>query len=282
MMKDQHGITEIAFYDLTSEKNIMYNLILTFSLVGLASLAAFFVISLYLAKWALKPVEKSWEQQRQFIADASHELKTPLTVILANIDVLLAHKTETIQSQLKWLDYIKTEASRMIVLVNDLLFLAKSDQSKDTIISSSVDFSDLVLSCVLPFESVAYEQGKNLQIDVKPNITLLGDKGKLTQLIAILLDNAFKYSDEKGTIKVVLKKKQEKTILEITNSGEPIPAKHIPYLFERFYRADESRSRSCGGYGLGLAIAQNIANIHHGKILVKSTKQDGTTFSVIL
>lgn len=281
MMKDKHGVTEIAFYDLSSEQTIMYNLIITFTLVGLASLGAFFIISLYLAKWALKPVEKSWEQQRQFIADASHELKTPLTVILANTDVLAAHKGETIQSQLKWLDYIKTESTRMKGLVNDLLFLAKSDASRNTVVTSIFNFSDLVWSCVLPFESIAYEQGKDLQSDIKSDISFKGDEGKLKQLIMILLDNACKYSDEKGVIKINLSQKQDKILLEITNSGEPIPAQHLPHLFERFYRADESRARELGGYGLGLSIAQNIVEMHHGKISVTSTKEAGTTFYVI-
>lgn len=281
MMMVKHGIKEIAFYDLSSEQTIMYNLIITFALVGLASLGAFFIISLYLSRWALKPLEKSWEQQRQFIADASHELKTPLTVILANTDVLAAHKVETIQSQIKWLDYIKAEATRMRVLVNDLLFLAKSDAAKDTIIKSSVNFSDLVWSCVLPFESIAYEKGKQLLSDIMSDISLMGDEGKLKQLISILLDNACKYSDENGSIKLTLKQKQDKIFLEVTNTGEPIPVQHMPHLFERFYRADESRSRECGGYGLGLSIAQNIVNIHNGKISVTSSKEDGTTFSVV-
>lgn len=282
MMKVKHGNKEIAFYDLSSEQTIMYNLIMTFALVGVASLAAFFIISLYLARWALKPVEKSWEQQNQFIADASHELKTPLTVILANTDVLTAHKGETIQSQIKWIDYIKAEATRMRVLVNNLLFLAKSDAAKDTIVKSKVNFSDLVWSCVLPFESIAYEHGKNLQNNIDPNISLMGDEIKLKQLIALLLDNAFKYSEKNGNIKVSLKQKLDKIYLEVTNTGEPIPVQHLPHLFERFYRADESRARECGGYGLGLSIAQNIVDIHHGKISVTSTREEGTAFTILL
>lgn len=282
MMKNKHDNTEIAFYDLSSEQTIMYNLIITFALVGVASLAAFFIISLYLARWALKPLEKSWEQQNQFIADASHELKTPLTVILANTDVLTTHKDESIQSQIKWLEYIKAEAARMRVLVNNLLFLAKSDAARDTIVKSTVNFSDLVWSCVLPFESIAYEHGKNLQSDISPNVSLMGDESKLKQLIAILLDNAFKYSEKNGLIKVNLQHKLDKIYLEVTNTGEPIPAQHLPHLFERFYRADESRSRECGGYGLGLSIAKNIVDIHHGKISVTSTREEGTTFTILI
>lgn len=283
MMQNRNGITEIAFYDLSIEHDIMYNLIITFIIVGFASLAAFYLISLYLAKWALSPVERSWKQQQQFIADASHELKTPLTVILANTDVLATHKNDTIKSQSKWIEYIKTEATRMMVLVNNLLFLAKSDAAKESLSRSSFNFSDMVLGCVLPFESIAYEQKKDLQLNIAPNLSLVGDEIKLKQLIAILLDNAFKYSGENGVIKIAVKQKQDQRIqLSVTNTGEPIASEHLPYLFERFYRADEARARDCGGYGLGLSIAQNIVNMHNGKIHITSTKEEGTTFAVLL
>ena len=282
MMKNKDGNNEMAFYDLSPEKAIMYNLLMTFVLVGTVSLAAFFIISLYLARWALKPVEKSWKQQQQFIADASHELKTPLTVILANTDVLASNKDKTIQSQIKWIDYIKTEATRMWELVNNMLFLAKSDAAKDTIAKSSVNFSDLAWGCVLPFESIAYEHQKKLKINISPNISLKGDKDKLKQLIAILLDNAFKYSESNGTIRIDLKQKQDKIHLKVTNTGQTIPPHHLSHLFERFYRADESRARDCGGYGLGLSIAKNIVDMHHGKISVKSSKEEGTVFTVLL
>lgn len=281
MMQTTSDKTEIAFYDLSADKDIMSNLIQNFLLVGVGSLAAFYLISLYLAKWTLKPVEKSWEQQRQFIADASHELKTPLTVILANTDILSAHKEDTLQNQSKWLDYIKAEATRMSILVNDLLFLAKSDSSRNTMVLSKINFSDLVWSVFLPFESIAYETKKNLQSDIASDIYLEGDEGKLKQLVMIFLDNANKYTDKMGTIKLKLKQKQDKIYLEVINSGNPISADDLPRLFERFYRADESRARECGGYGLGLSIAKNIVDMHHGKIMVTSSIASGTTFAVI-
>jgi signal transduction histidine kinase len=281
MMRQINGTTQIAFYDLSADRDIISNLILTFVVVGFLSLAAFFIISLYLAKWALKPVEKSWEQQRQFIADASHELKTPLTVILANTDILASHKSDTIQNQYKWLEYIKAEATRMSTLVNDLLFLAKSDATKNNLILSTINFSDIVWSCSLPFESVAYEQGKDLQTNIESDIFLEGDEGKLKQLLMILLDNACKYTDKKGTIKVNLKQKQEKIYVEVMNSGEAISPEHLSKLFERFYRADEARDREHGGYGLGLSIAKNIVDMHYGKITVTSSAETGTIFTVI-
>lgn len=281
MMKQINGSTQIAFYDLSADIGIMYNLIITFIIVGVLSLSAFFFISLYLANWALKPVERSWEQQRQFIADASHELKTPLTVILANTDILEAHKNDTIQNQSKWLDYIKAEATRMSGLVNDLLFLAKADASKNNLVLSKINFSDTVWSCTLPFESVAYEQGKNLETNIASDIFIEGDEGKLKQLIMILLDNACKYTNDNGTITIKLKKANEKIYLEVINSGEPIPVEHLPKLFERFYRADESRARQKGGYGLGLSIAKNIMDMHSGKINVTSSIETGTVFTLI-
>ena len=156
---NQNGM-KIAFADRSLETNTLKSLLKTFILVGIGSLTAFFIVSLYLASWAVKPIKKSWEQQRQFVADASHELKTPLTVILANTDIVLSHKDDTITNQIKWINYIKTEAQRMTTLVNDLLFLAKTDANKNEVIFSKINFSDTVWNCVLPFESVAFEQEK--------------------------------------------------------------------------------------------------------------------------
>lgn len=190
--------TVIAFADRGVEINTLLSLVRTSLLVGLCSLTAFFIISLFLAKWAVSPIARSWEQQRRFVADASHELKTPLTVIMANVELVLAHPREPVESQKKWLDYIKAESSRMSELVNDLLFLAKTDDGRGQIAMAPVAFSDLLWSGILPFESVIFEQQKTMDAWISPGVQLLGEEGRLKQLIIILLDNAVKYAGEKG------------------------------------------------------------------------------------
>lgn len=282
IINDNSFSKEIIFYDLSNDISTMFHLLKNCLLVGIGSLIAFFFISVYLANWALKPVEKSWESQRQFIADASHELKTPLTVILANADILSAHRNDTIENHYKWIEYIKAEASHMSGLVNDLLFLAKSDASRENIVLSDVNLSDIMWNCYLPFESVAFEQEKTLDAEIDNDIMIRGDAGKLKQLIMILLDNACKYTEKSGSITVKLYRKPEKdkVYLTVNNSGEAISAENLSHLFERFYRAEESRAREKGGYGLGLSIAKTITEMHHGKIAVTSNQEEGTTFKV--
>lgn len=273
--------SRIAFADRTNEIESLTSLLETSALVGFFGLLAFFVISLFLARWALRPIEKSWKQQRQFVADASHELKTPLTVILANMGIVLSHREETVQSQAKWLEYTQAEASHMKELVGSLLFLAQADDARQTLTLSEVNFSDVVWSSVLPFESVAFEQDKTLTSEIAENIVIQGDEDRLRRLTAILLDNAVKYSDEGGTITLRLQTAQDKAVLTVHNTGAQIPAEQLSHIFERFYRVDSSRTRAQGGYGLGLSIAQSIVEAHHGKIGVQSGSQ-GTAFTVAL
>ncbi len=280
LLKQTPEGVRIAFADMTRELEAMTNLMITLLLVGAGGLAAFFLISLFLSGWALNPVEKAWEQQRRFVADASHELKTPLTVILANTGILLAHRQDTIDRQSKWVEYTQAEANRMKKLVDDLLFLAKSDAAQAPALQTSMNFSDVVWSCFLHFESVAYEQGIIIKSEIAPDITLTGDEGQLNQLAVILLDNACKYAGKSGTVTLTLKRLQESVLLTVSNTGAPIPAEHLNHIFERFYRSDSSRSREQGGYGLGLAIAKAIVENHRGRISVESSEAAGTTFSV--
>jgi len=272
------GIT-IIFADRNNEIKVLYSIIKVSMLVGFFSLIIFFAISVFLANWILKPTEKSWQQQKQFLADASHELKTPLTVILTNADIVLSHKKDTVANQSKWVEHIQTEAKRMSTLINELLFLAKNEDTKTNVIFSVLNFSDIVWNSLLPFESVIYEQGKFLESKIQSDIMIYGEKNKLSQLIVILLDNACKYSNENTTIEISLSENQDKIKLSVTDVGNTISQNDIEHIFERFYRVDKSRSRENGGYGLGLSIAQSIVNIHNGKISVQSGQS--TTFTVI-
>lgn len=274
--------TRIAFADRTWEWESLSSLLLTSLPVGLGALLVFFLVSLFLARLSVRPVEQAWEQQRQFVADASHELKTPLTVILANSGIILSHKADTVEKQAKWVEYIREEATRMKGLVEDMLFLAKSDAARTGAARRSVDLSGLVTGCLLPFESVAFESGAALESEVAPGLDVLGDEGQLRRLVMILLDNACKYAGEKGKVGVTLQRVQDKLKLSVRNTGAPIPQEHLEHLFERFYRVDSSRARDAGGYGLGLAIAKSITEGHGGKISVSSSEGDGTMFTVAL
>lgn len=272
----------IAFADTSREDSSMANLLFSSVLILLGALTAFFLISLFLSHLALKPVRQAWEQQNQFLADASHELKTPLTVILANLKLLSSHREETVASQFQWLENTRTEALRMRELVEQLLFLARSESGSFSCEKAPVNFSDLVLGCLLPMESLAFEQGVQIMETIAPQLSVLGNEGQLRQLLVILLDNALKYAEKEKQVTVSLSSAHDKLLLSVKNTGFAIPVEELPHLFERFYRSDKSRVRQKGGYGLGLSIAQTIVKGHAGKITAESSEESGTVFRVSL
>ena len=273
--------TRIAFVDRNMEINTLRSLVTISLLVGSGSLLAFLLISLFLSRWVLQPVEEAWERQRQFVSDASHELKTPLTVILANAGIVLSHPEQTVGEQAKWIEYIRTEAARMTTLVSNLLFLAQSDEANPRGVMKGINLGDAVWSAVLPFESLVFEQGKTLDCDIASDVHINGDESQIRQLTTILLDNACKYANDKGRITVRLEASGERSVrLAISNTGGYIPREQLDSVFERFVRLDKSRTRKEGGYGLGLAIARSIAEIHNARISVQSTSEEGTTFMV--
>lgn len=279
---NREGETRIAFADRSWARQNLQGLLLTSLLVGIGALLGFFLISLFLSKLATRPVAKAWEQQRQFVADASHELKTPLTVILANSGILLSHREDTVAAQAKWIEYIQEEARRMKGLVEDMLFLAKSDAARLPTTRLPVDMSELTEGCLLPFESVAFEAGVTLESDIRPGLCVSGDEGQLRRLVYILLDNACKYAGTDGTVSVSLSRPSDRLKLTVRNTGPAIPPEHLEHLFERFYRSDSARTREAGGYGLGLAIAKAIVQSHRGQISVTSSEGEGTVFTVLL
>jgi len=271
----------IVFLDKDYEDTTLSQLLITFAIVGICALTAFLLISIIISKIAVAPVEKSLKQQVQLVADVSHELKTPITVISANADILLANRDSTINDQVKWVEYIKTESDRMTSLVNNMLFLAKTDDNKKAETQSIINLSDTVSSCILPFESICYEKKKSLDISIVPEIFIKGNENSIKQLIIILVDNAFKYSDDYGKIKVTVSEEQDKAMISVWNSGIPIPPDQLSHIFERFFRVDKSRSRTEGGYGLGLSIASSIVESHNAKIDVQSSEEKGTVFTCV-
>lgn len=270
----------IILLDRTLEINTINRLLFIFAIIAGIGLVFIFLISIILANWTIKPVEKAWNQQKEFIANASHELKTPLTVILTNTDVVLSNYEDTVENQSKWLNYIKNETIRMSKLVNNLLCIAKYDANRIKLIYSKIDLSNLISSICLQYEPLIFENNKTLITDIDDNIEFFGDEDKLKQVVNILMDNALKYSLDNGTIKLSLKKiKQSSICLTVSNTSEYISKKQLENIFNRFYRIDDSRNRKTGGSGLGLNIAKTIIESHKGTI--SASHNDSITSFII-
>lgn len=278
----EDNYTYIVAADNSFESGNIRNLFILCIISFMISFFVFFAISVLLSTWILKPVEKSWQQQNRFVSDASHELRTPITVILANLNILSSKKDDLIKTQYQWIDNTKEEANRMKQLVDELLFLARSDDRQNKLVFSKIDLSELLLSRMLSFEALAFEKGIRLDYDISDDLNIIGHEGNVKQLISILLDNAMKYCGDKGSVYLKAFSLKDRTYVLIENSGDLIDAEDLKHIFERFYRTDKSRSRTEGGYGLGLAIAKTIVDNMHGKISVLSDKENGTVFKLEL
>lgn len=272
---------EMAFKDSSMYKKTIRKLIMSAVIVGGISIFLSYIICLYIANKAVKPVEEAYNSQKRFIADASHELKTPLAVVKTNVEILKANKNETVDSQKKWIDYISFQTDRMSKLVSDLLYLAKADNNEVLGVQSKFNISDTIMNQLLSFEAVIYENELTLNCDIQEDIRFLGNKEGINQLVGILLDNAIKHSYKNKEIKVMLKEIKGTIRFVVTNYGEVIPEEDLDKIFERFYRVDKSRSREKGGYGLGLSIAKTIVEREKGTIRAVSRNNE-TSFIVEL
>ncbi len=242
-------------------------------IIGLILLILIYVIAKKIASLIVKPVEETFEKQKQFVSDASHELKTPLAVIEANADVLQDKSGEN-----KWITYIQNEVQSMNKLVNDLLTLAKMEETKGNNYHK-FDLSKEIQMSTAVFESMMFEKKIKLETNIQEKIEFNGDKEDIKHILSILLDNAIKHTNEEGKIVVNLEKEKNEIKIEVKNQGEPIPEEEREKIFERFYRVDKARSRSEKRYGLGLSIANEIVNKYKGTI--KATSQDGYTSFVV-
>jgi len=270
----------ISSIDVTTQQNVLNRLIVTFIVVTIVMLLIILVISWFLTERSIRPVKEAFDKQKQFISDASHELKTPLAVISTNVDVLLS---TTDSNEKKWLTYIKEEVARMGHLTNDLLYLTQMEDAEDhQMLKSNFDFSEKLEHLLLGLEVMAYEKKVSLDSQIAPEIKTFGNPEQLLQVGMILLDNAIKYTPESGQIHVTLNKTPHHILFSVSNTGEGIKEEDLPYIFDRFYRADRSRTRADGSYGLGLAIAHAIVAHHGGKINCESIPGASTTFTVKL
>lgn len=263
--RDNNNEILIAFIDHTAEVRSGKNLLIISIILGVVGLIAFAFLSYILSGLMVRPVEEAFERQKQFISDASHELKTPIAVILSNGELLEDQIGEN-----KEISYIKEECDRMQHLVTSLLTLTRLEQTpcKD-IEKHNFSISDALLERILPLESIAFEKGIIMEYDITPDISFFGCKEQIQQVAAILIDNALNHTDEHGTITISMKKTTHHIILTVSNTGGEIPESEREKVFERFYRIDKARNRSTGHFGLGLSIAKNIVTNHKGKIHVE-------------
>lgn len=275
IMKDKDKTTVILMENETVVNHLKAIIVLAI-LAAVISLGIIYVIAKKISKVIVKPIEETFEKQKQFISDASHELKTPLAVIEANTDVL-----ENEMGDSKWIKYIQNEIESMNKLINELLLLAKIENVDSIKEVKELDMSKETEIIVSMFESMAYEKDVILKSDIKENILINGSKEDLEHIVSTLVDNAIKHTESKGTVTVEVAKEKNNIILQVKNTGEPIPENEREKIFERFYRVDKSRNRKEKRFGLGLAIAKKTVEKYNGKIEV-ICKDGITNFKVVI
>ena len=266
LRRDNGLYQRMAFVDMSMERAMLREMMGSYLRIALAAFLLLLGVSAILARWATGPVERAWRQQRQFLSDASHELKTPLTVILSNAEMLDTASLE--DRPARWADNIRSEARRMKTLVEEMLTLARADSMAPAAVFGQASLSEAAEDCALAFDPVAFEAGKPLEYCLAENICVLGDGEKLRRLVSLMLDNAIKYGAPGGTVTLTLERRERQAVLTVSNPGE-IPEEELPRLFQRFYRADVSRGEQ-SGFGLGLSIADAIAREHKGALRAES------------
>ena len=269
--------TLIVFIDFQKELDDAVTVASVSLLVGFITLILILIPVYWLSRWAIKPIAINMQKQKQFITDAGHELKTPLAIISANTEVL-----EMCDGENEWLTSIKDQTVRMDGLVRNLVTLAKADESKNKRQNVKFNLSEAVSDTASGFLTSAKHANRNFAVNVSPDIYYRGEESEIRQLISILCDNAIKYSDEQGIISLNLYKSGKSIVIDMYNTCEYVDPHSVERIFDRFYRADESRSRETGGYGIGLSIAKAIVTRHKGKIRAFTNGTTAITFKIIL
>lgn len=275
------GTKTFAVYDRTADRESLLNTSFILAMLYVCAMALVALLAYLLSSRTLQPVEESFKKQRDLIANASHELKTPLTIISTNLSVIKSEPLSTIENNEKWISSIDSQISRMNGLIQNMLELSKLEQS--VIPKESTNFSECTEGACLAFEAVCFEKGLSFVTDIKKDLYVFGDKSALERLVVILLDNATKYSGQNGKIGCKLTADNKKLHLFIMNTGETISNEDAKHIFDRFYRADGARSNTDNqSFGLGLAIAQATVSSHGGVIACKGIAEKGTIFEVTL
>lgn len=270
----------IAFTDIASVDAYVESMTRALSMIALIVLLGLGTAAWFASSWIVQPAEEAWESQRRFIADASHELKTPISVITANSSIVLDDPTTSEEAK-KWTNSTLTEAYNMKSLVEDMLYLAANDAKKE-VVFDDIDLSKEASRAVMQFEARAFEKGNTIEdSEIEKGVYIEGDVSGIRRMISILLDNACKYSHPNTIIQVALTTSKKECVLTVSDEGDPIPKEMEEEIFDRFVRTDESRHR-VGGYGLGLAMAKDIVEIHDGEISARTGKDGRTVFEVVL
>ena len=273
-IKLEYNGYRIVFLDCGRKLDAYNSFLYTSILMAVGGLVVAFFFIFFFAGRIIKPIAESYDKQKRFITDAGHEIKTPLTIINANLDLLEAELGEN-----ESLSDIASQTERLRTLTNDLVLLARMEEAEDTMPKIEFPISEVVAEAVAPFKNVAIQQGKEFVCNVQPMLTLKGNDKAIVQLVNILMDNAFKYSPDGGTVAFNLAKQNRTIYIHAFNTTETRIDKHqTEQVFERFYRSDASRNSETGGSGIGLSVAQAIVNAHGGKI--QAWTQDGYSFQI--
>ena len=272
LRKEDAGQTTLIFLDCGRSLSTFRSFFISSILVSLLGLASVLALVIIFSKVALRPVSESYGKQRQFITDAGHEIKTPLTIIDADAEILEMEFGEN-----EWLEGIRKQTSRLAELTDSLIYLSRMEEPEKRQAKAEFCLSDAIEETAGSFQALAATQNKTFEMEIAPLLSFYGDEASIRQLISILLDNALKYSPEHGRITVSLQKKGKNLLFFVCNESEPISKEHLSRLFERFYRADASRNSETGGYGIGLSIAKAIVTAHKGKICAGS---EGHSFQI--
>jgi signal transduction histidine kinase len=269
--------TRIIFVDCARSLSTFRSFLFTSVLISVLGLLSVFVLVLFFSRLVMRPVSESYEKQRQFITDAGHEIKTPLAIIEANRELLEMEYGEN-----EWNKSIGKQTARLSDLTDNLIYLSRMEEAKNHLQQTEFSISDLAQDIAQSFQTLADLQNRHFSMEITPLLSYCGDESSIRRLFSILIDNAIKYSPPQGAVKVTLNKRGKNIQFMVYNTVAHISAESLPFLFDRFYRADNSRNSETGGYGIGLSIARAVAEAHKGKITAKSTDGRSLLMTVIL
>jgi signal transduction histidine kinase len=270
----------LLFQNFDREQSVFRTIMTALAVIGVFCFIASLFGSLFLARRSMGPIQKSWNQQRDFLANASHELRTPMAVVQASLDVIRSNPDELVSEQKQWLNNIGESVEEMATLVDSLLFLARFDSHQHTINKKTFALDQAIMNALDPYKFLAETKKVKFSVSLTPGMELYGDEGRIKQVICILLDNALRHTPAGGGIKVILQKNNRNAQLTVSDTGEGIPIEHLKKIFERFYQVDPSRNK--GGAGLGLSIAKCIVEAHDGGIQAISKVGAGASFFIRL
>lgn len=274
VIRVENAFMRITFLDCGRRLDAFQNFLLASVGISLVGYLVVFALIAFFSNRIIRPISESYEKQKRFITDAGHEIKTPLTIINADADVLAMELGEN-----EWLEDIQKQAKRLTALTNDLVMLSRMEEAESSMQMIEFPISDVVSETVSSFQALAQTQGKDFQCEIQPMLTLQGNEKAIGQLVSILLDNALKYSPVNGTVSLSVEKQNRTLRLTVYNTTiTEIPKDSLPLLFDRFYRTDPSRNSQTGGYGIGLSVAQAIVTAHNGKI--QATTEDGHSLQI--